>query len=167
MGEVGGSILSLIAGILAFLIVFAQPQYINEFFNQLQILLSEVHGIGMGNIISYCIEVFILSICSVVTFVLMTYLCMSIGQLAEKHRGLCAFGAFIGINIVLNNILAAIFSGIFSHIDLGGIQNLINSLSYASQIHISLLSGILVMVVQAAIYFLFTRYILTNKLNLE
>lgn len=164
------SILSLIAGILAFLIVFAQPQYINSFFNEFSIVISEIngiHGIGMGNIISYCVEIFILSICSIVTFVLMTYLCMSIGQLAEKHRGLCAFGAFIGINIVLNNVLAAIFSGIFSHIDLGGIQNLINSLTYASQIHISLLSGILVMIVQAAIYFLFTRYILTNKLNLE
>lgn len=161
------SILSLITGILAFLIIFSQPMYINQFFNEFRMVLSEVHGFGTGNLILICIELLILAICSVVAFTLMIYLCLAIGQLSNKHRGLCAFGAFIGINIVINNILTAIFAGLSRHIDISGFQNLINSMPYFSQMHFVFAGAIIAMAVEAAIYFLFTRYILTNKLNLE
>lgn len=161
------SILSLVAGILAFLIVFSEPQFFNQFFYELRMFTSKLNGLGTGNVIAYSIEAIIFMISSLVAFVFMIYLCLSIGQLSDKHKGLCAFGAFIGINIVLNNIIAAILSGIFRHIDLGGIDNLISSMTYIGQIHVSILTGILAMVIQAAIYFLVTRYILTNKLNLE
>jgi len=161
------TILSFISGILAFLIVFWQPQYINEFFYEIRALISELSIYGTGNIFMYFIEILILTISSIVTFILMVYLCMAIGQLSEKHRGICAFGAFIGINIILNNVIVAIFAGVSKHIDFSGIHNLINSLTYSSQIHLSLVVAIMVMLIQAAIYFLITRYILTNKLNLE
>ncbi len=161
------SILSLIAAVIAFLIVFSEPQYINEFFNEVCLLISRAHGLGVGNVVLYCIEAFILAVCSIATFIFMIYLCLAIGQLSDKHRGLCAFGAFVGINIVLNNIIAAIFAGVFKHIDLSGIDNFFRSMSCFSQIHLALVGSIIVMAVQAAIYFLITRYILTNKLNLE
>lgn len=161
------SILSLIVGILAFIIVFYEPQYFAGIFSKLQMFVSEVKTLGAGNVAGYCFEAIAFMISSLIAFVLMIYLCLAIGQLSDKHKGLCAFGAFIGINIVLNNILAVIFSEIFKQIDFGGISSFFNSLTYIGQIHISMVTAIIAMVIQAAIYFLITRHILTNKLNLE
>lgn len=161
------SILSLIAALISLLIVFSEPQYINQFFSELGILISKAHGVMAGNLIIYCIESIILVICSIASFIFMIYLCLSIGQLVNKHRGLCAFGAFIGINIVLNNIIASIITGLCSNMDFSGLSSLFESMSSYGQMHLALIGSIIVMVIQSAVYFLVTRYILSNKLNLE
>lgn len=128
------------------------------------------HGDVVLNGIGFMLELVILMIAGAASAILQIYLAMAIGQLVDNHKLLCSFGAYVGINVVLQ-----IITGIFMSISSSGSTPLTygffsifsaGSGSVAS-LHAAMWMMIAVCVVKAALFFAGTNYLMKNKLNLE
>ena len=92
---------------------------------------------------------------------------MAIGQLSDKHKLLCSVGAYIGLNIVVNNILFAALVGVAeSPLGYGLAQGVLATLTQVQALGVTFAGLIILYVAMSAVYFILTRYILTKKLNL-
>lgn len=104
--------------------------------------------------------------------ILQYYMSISIGQLVNKHRVLTAFGAYFGINFVLQNIISfgLLFMNLFSpfspkHFDF---STEAEAIRYALQyMNIVGIISLIISIALGAGFFFATRFILTKKLNLE
>ena len=127
---------------------------------------------GTANMAMFFIEAVLIVLFGIVDFTLMVYLCLSIGQLSNKHRGLCSIGAFVGINFVLKNIVLAIISNVifsdkfvppFYYTSTGPLT----ATAILQAFNAFMLAGLVAVIIELLIYFFITKYILSNKLNLE
>lgn len=130
------------------------------------------HGDLLANGIALMFEMFILMIAGAASAILQIYIAMAIGQLTDNHKLLCSFGAYVGINIVIQ-IIVGIFSSILSSGSssymLTGILGFVSSSNMGSmtQMHVAMWSLIGLYVVKAVLFFAGTNYLMKNKLNLE
>ena len=112
-------------------------------------------------------ELALLVLSSLVAGTLSVYLSMAVGQLSDKHKLLCSVGAYIGLNIIVNNIILAVIVAVLNS-PFG--VSMAYGLFYAfteDQMAVAVLAGMIALnVAMGAVYFLLTRYILTKKLNL-
>lgn len=159
------TILSIIAAVLAFGIIFLNMSDVSAIFGQVGDLVCKVFGIGWGGA---AVEAVILILAIFVSGILCVYLSLAIGQLSSKRKILCAVGAYIGINVIINNVILVIIAGIG---DMELFQNAVaaalHGMSEIQITNIVMIGFILFFVIQAVVYFLITRYLLTKKLNLE
>lgn len=90
-----------------------------------------------------------------IEFILMIYAALTIAQLPafSKHRGLCAFGIYVGIDVLFNNI---IMTGLMA---LVGINQL--------EPRLLMIGGCGFMAIMSIILFVCTNFILNKHLNLE
>ena len=158
-------ILSCIVGVLAFCIIFLGISDIALMFSRTGEVLREFSRQQLWGPFFECI---ILAAAVLVSFILSVYLSMSVGQLSDKHKKLCAIGAYIGLNIIVNNVLAAIFAGAAN----GPIGEMIyrgifENLSEVQSFNLVMIGFIVLYVILCAVYFILTKIILTKKLNLE
>ena len=110
------------------------------------------------------VEFIILMIVDIVASILMIYVAIAIGQLFSQHRIMAAFGAYIGISVVIQ-ILATLLTVI---IPIFGIEELINSQINQMKMAEILINGLtLLNIITAAAFYFITNYILKNRLNLE
>ena len=158
-------ILSCIVGVLAFCIIFLGISDIALMFSRTGEVLREFSRQQLWGPFFECI---ILAAAVLVSFILSVYLSMSVGQLSDKHKKLCAIGAYIGLNIIVNNVLVAIFAGAAN----GPIGEMIyrgifENLSEVQSFNLVMIGFIVLYVILCAVYFILTKIILTKKLNLE
>lgn len=107
-------------------------------------------------------EVLFMGLLTLFSGILMLYACISLSLFANKHRGLWAFGAFIGFNIIGQSLLGGLFSSL-DKFDLSFFQNL----SDIAQFHTASLIYTLISLAAISVFYLIIRYMLKNKLNLE
>ena len=126
------------------------------------------HGDMVLNGIGFMLELVILMIVGAASAILQIYLAMAIGQLVDNHKLLCSFGAYVGINVVLQ-----IIAGIFISISASGSTpvsygffGLFNASSVAG-LHAAMWVMIAGYAVKAVLFFAGTNYLMKNKLNLE
>ncbi len=159
------TILSIIAAVLAFAIVFLDSyslgQIIADFIANARMLLKY-------HLIVSALEIMITLIVGTASSILSIYLSMAIGQLANKHKVLCSVGAYIGISIIINNIILAIIAETANTVIGRSIYGtLFINLDEIQAGNVFVLMVIAFLIIQAAVYFLITKHILTKKLNLE
>ena len=113
-------------------------------------------GINNGLVVA---ELIIAAIAMVCASVLTLYCCIAIGMLANRHRGLLSFAAFIVISVIEQIISSIVVRA--------GLLNFFDGLNINASIHAGLWLFIGIMVITGGIFYLITRYMLKNKLNLE
>lgn len=121
---------------------------------------------GAANGILYFIEVLVFLVLLGVSGILFLYLCIALGHLAKKHRVAMAIIWYF----VLSTALQFLFGLFMVGADGGMLEVLfgwMGNLPDAAGIHAGLLMMCLCAVIPCAAFFLGTRYILQNKLNLE
>lgn len=166
------AILSCIIGLITVVILVYDTDFVNFVNDAIGLVGEASRQAGASNVVLFFIETVLTFIFGIVNLTFMVYLCLSIGQLSNKHRGLCAIGAFVGINFVLRNIILAIISNVlftdkfvppfylcgYDTASIVGILQMMNAF---------MLAGLVIVIIELLIYFFITKYILSNKLNLE
>ena len=166
------AILSCIIGLITVVILVFDADFVRFVHDFFAMIAEAARQGGTANVTMFFIEAILAFVFGIVDFTLMVYLCLSIGQLSNKHRGLCSIGAFVGINFVLRNIILAIISNVlftdkfvppfylcgYDTASIVGILQMMNAF---------MLAGLVIVIIELLIYFFITKYILSNKLNLE
>lgn len=162
----GATIMTVVSGIVGFLsimILGASEISWTDFLWNAGKVFSEL-GI---NHITIGVEILLVGIASTVASITQIYLAIALGHLANKHRVAVAFVSYIAINVV-----QSILGGFLSMGDqsmISGVFAFLNTMLITSSmgVHAALGIGIASSLVQAAIFYFGTNYILKNKLNLE
>ncbi|MDR0880441.1 MAG: ABC transporter permease [Clostridioides sp.] len=164
------SVLSTIVSIIAmFIIIFnATGAFEGQYFGELSSIWQEIVR-SMPDILMFTLVMLL----SLITMILSIYLALSIGQLPpfNEHRVLTAFIAYFGIGIVVNLIQALVAKVVPA---LGYMNSLTGNYAYnygRETFHLFNDSQMWVAVgwtvLEIALYFFATSYILDKKLNLE
>lgn len=122
-----------------------------------------------GNAWLVLAETALLSLAAMLVSSLHIYLAIALGHLARKNRALWSVGAYIAINIVVSTVGAKFVQIIASlstpdflfYFDELGVHGQVNTAAWVISV------GLVSVLVQGAIYFFGTKYILDKKLNLE
>ena len=122
---------------------------------------------GTGEIILIVIQLIAIIILGTFCNTLLIYAWMSLGMLFNKYRALASFGAFVLITTALQIITTIIitvatFTGTFRSIDIW-----FDSVTTFSAIQAIIWASIAIIAVLGAIFYLITRYMLKNRLNLQ
>ena len=163
------SFLSCVATVLSVVILSANSSLLRDvsrFFSELFRMITGSQ-FGAANGIFYTIEAVLLVVLFSLAGLLFIYLCISLGHLAKKHRVAMAIVWYF----VLTTVMQFLFSIIF--FTTGG-QNIfeamfrwVNTIPPSAAIHVGMLVLCLGAAIPGAVFFLGTRYVLKNKLNLE
>ncbi|MBR6918532.1 MAG: hypothetical protein IKN38_10145 [Clostridia bacterium] len=119
-----------------------------------------------GQIWLYVIEAVVLALVAAASMHLLTYMCISIGQTAKKHKILPAVGIYFGV-YVAKQIVGTVF------ITTGVTTNMFRDIGRfitdnpRTATHLVFAVSILVELVLSAVYFIVTRLMMKKKLNLE
>ena len=101
---------------------------------------------------------------------LFIYLCIALGHLAKKHRVLMAVVWYFVLSTVLQFLFMFFIMGV-ANLPLDGfcmaLQDFFLSIGPAATIHIGMIILCIGTAAVGAVFFLATRYILKNRLNLE
>ena len=159
------SMLSMVVAILAFVITFFG-------FVEWEMVLREMRDVILYitqnfNVALLIFEFSILMLFASASSILTIYLALSVGQLVYKHRMLVSVGAYVGISIIVNNVLGAIFVAVGESGIGENIERMLESLSDMAAVNLIMVLLILFAAIQAVVYFICTNKILTKKLNLE
>lgn len=138
---------------------------IGDFFTDLfRMFLSD------GNTIFYLIEFVVLLLLAGAVYMLFIYLCTALGHLAKKHR--------VAMAVVWYFVLTTVFQFLFMFLVMSvgtlpldgfwmALNDFFRGIGPNATIHIGMLTLCLFTAVGGAVFFLGTRYILKNRLNLE
>ena len=81
---------------------------------------------------------------------------------------MCAVGAYIGISIIVGNVVFAIIAGAGSTpFVLNLVERFLMPMDPIQAMNVTLIAMLLFCLIEATVYFLVTKYLLTKKLNLE
>lgn len=158
------TVLSGVVGILSIFILGASEINWADFFSSATILFSEL---GINEAV-FWLEILIAGAASAIASISQVYLAIALGHLANKHRIAMAFVWYIAINVVqsfLGGFLTMGDQGMVSRLLEFFMNTVVVYPSYG--LHAMMGFGIAVSLVQAAIFYFGTNYILKNKLNLE
>ena len=101
---------------------------------------------------------------------LFIYLCMALGHLAKKHRVLMSVVWYFVLSTIAQFLFMFFIMGV-GNLPLEGfwmaLNDFLRGVGVAGTIHIGMITLCLGTAVVGAVFFLVTRYILKNKLNLE
>ena len=111
--------------------------------------------------------VFFVLLTSTVKSLYQIYASIALGHLAPKHRAGWAFGAYIGISIVLS-VIASIFGSVLAFAGVNGwLTTTFNNVSPPRLVDTVLWFAIVLNMVQIVGFFVIPERILSKKLNLE
>jgi len=113
------------------------------------------------------IQIIIALVLSMFTNILLLYVCMSLSMVSDKYRWLVAIGFYIAITTALQIIVTVViaigaFSGTFS-----AIERFLLSFPTFGQINLFALIINLFSAVLCVAFYITTRYMLKNRLNLQ
>jgi len=153
------TVLSILAVILSLCILFMNEFDPGLFFGSIRKMWEEITRAFHGNAVLFVIEIIVTVILTLINSFLQIYVSIAIGQLFNGHKLIGSFGAYIGINLVLQILftIAVAVTGVVSHS--------FNDIMSITTLFFPIL--IVVFLVINGIYYGLTNYLLTNKLNLE
>ncbi len=159
---------SILAVILA-LVIATMGEVLAEVWKAAWYLLAKVFvpEFGVGNAVSWGLELLVLLVVSAIAGYLFYYLCITIGQQAKKNRVLAAFGVFFAFYVV-GQILMTVFMIIVSINDIW-LESILESIFSmgASGVHLVLIVSIVVSSVVALVEYFINRNLIDRHLNLE
>ena len=119
-----------------------------------------------GDLALYIIEFVIYCVIAMATAHLLTYMCISIGQLVRRKKILLAIGIYFGIYSI-KQMLVSIFFGVGAATDL--LERIAEYISNYPKtfVHLFLIIMILIQAILGTVYFLLSRVLIKKKLNLE
>ena len=132
-------------------------------------------GIGKSftsdpNTLFYTLESIIWLLLLAGAAMLFIYLCMALGHLAKKHRVLMSVVWYFVLSTIAQFLFMFFIMGV-GNLPLEGfwmaLQDFFLSIGPAATVHIGMILLCIGTVIPGAVFFLATRYILKNKLNLE
>lgn len=129
-------------------------------------LFGKAVSIVGGDIYAYIVEAIFLFIAAVATQHVLTYMCISIGQTAKKHKILPAVGLYFAV-YVAKQILGTTFISIGVSGDLFDRIAEFISKNPRESVHLFLLISLAIELVLGTVYFIITRLMMKKKLNLE
>lgn len=122
---------------------------------------QETYGYGLGT--GIILPMVFCALASLTQGMLFFYLCLSIGQLSNKHRVAIAVGAFFGINIILQIISTTMVFSILPNNSYFYSQSGIDQFASLPRF---LWTGFGVSVLLCVVFWLLNNYIMNRKLNL-
>ena len=167
LGYVIFELLSVAAVIIGWIIAFIGVKEFWDIFSSFFTVLGQIPN--KVHLFIYIIEIIIMFALSVCINPLLYYSCITIGQLAKKHKILLSIGVYYGYSIIVQ-VLATIFSivimlmgtaGAFEHLGIW-----IGNHPYAI-LHIFFCSTIIITAGIGVLFYYITYKIMTHKLNLE
>lgn len=138
-----------------------------EVYKAIGYLVKELFGEYGVHSMLFIVEVILCALISMLTTVLMLYMCISIGQLAKKKKILLAVGVLFGL-YVLGQMLGTVLIIIVATMDpnmLEAIEQWIEN-NMITFMHISFCGGFVLDAIAALIFFFVNRHIMAKKLNL-
>ncbi|MCL1974810.1 MAG: hypothetical protein FWG61_01445 [Firmicutes bacterium] len=120
--------------------------------------------LNMSNfsILFIILEWIVVGLISVAGNILLLYLAMAIGQLANEHKFLASFGAYIALQCALGILTALLAIIIPFHFTL----DWLNTFSPVALVHIITLAVAADAIIGGTIYYFLTHWLLKRKLNL-
>ena len=119
-------------------------------------------------IIAIFLEICLLLLLSLASFILLCYLSMAIGQLANRQKLLLSVAAFLGLQFLGNTLTILFISSNFTWIiNADSLLSWFASLSQQTVAHITLLGASLGTLIVCAILYIPCWLLLKNKLNLS
>lgn len=132
-------------------------------------LLEEIGLLFTGNYGSnpllFTLEIIIGGIVCIFTSILMVYAAIAIGHLCHSHRVLAAFGAYLGLMVVIQVISALVMSIPFFDMIAEQVFTQESMFQWTTWILLPIQIGLDVLF--GVGYYLVTKYIFTKRLNLE
>lgn len=148
--------------ILAILIMAFNNFNFTDIFSQISKFFQNF-SIGQINLTFFIVEALVMFVLSLFSGILILYACMSVSLFVNRHRGLFAFGAFIVFSIIGQTVGSILFLiG-----DALNIMSIMDRFNLFGQMHTFMVMSIVCELVTCVIFFILTRYMLKNKLNLE
>ena len=153
------TVLSILAVILSLFLLFMNEFDPSLFFGSIREIWEGIPQASRGNAVLLAVEIIVTVILTLINSILQIYVSIAIGQLFNGHKLIGSFGAYIGINLVLQILftIAVAVTGVVSHS--------FNDIMSITTLFFPIL--IVVFLVINGIYYGLTNYLLTNKLNLE
>lgn len=156
------SLISIFVAVLSIIIMVYTREGFNTFLSNISNIFSKIYTDTGISTILVGIEFLIAGLFQLALNITLIYASISIGHLLPKMKILGSFGAFIALNIIMNTVLSSIM-----FIFRDAIANIESSLGTVTLTHLVAIGAILINAIWFTIYFLTTRYILKNRLNLE
>jgi len=114
--------------------------------------------INHPDIVPLMLEFCLVLLAAGIQAVAVLYLAMSIGHLFSRRRGLASVAAYIGLHVLMVDVLGRVFSW-------DPLQLLIDAAT--ENVHTSMLAAAAAMLIPAALFLAAVCWILDNRLNLE
>ncbi len=142
-----------------------------EVFKAIGYILDKWVTVYGANFIFYILEFILMAVTLLMYNYLVFYSCIAVGQIAKKNRVLAAFGAYFGYYIITQIIATIILLVVISTPEwmsklIATVVEWVSSHQLAA-VHVGLLSVSVFYSALSVVFFLFSRYIIKNRLNLE
>jgi hypothetical protein len=154
------TIISIIAVLISFFIVFATPDSLPAAINGLKEAIATFNREFGGNWVLPFTEIVIMCLLSVVANILLIYVSVAVGQLFSKHKLIGSFAAYMIIYMVLQFIMLIIFIPF-------GVFMSKNPFEASSLPQVIFPAVIVILMIGCAGFYLATNYIFKRKLNLD
>ena len=125
--------------------------------------------IGTAHLVGYIIEIVAMLLVAPIFSMLLSYACITVGQLAKKNRIIMAVGAYF-IYYVATQVISTVFIMAITILGRAGALDGIGQwIAYhpLESIHIGFTIGFVFFAALSAIFWLITQKLMTKKLNLE
>ena len=171
----------ILTGLVVFLFggafVFSlEPEAFAGLFEELSMVFGYALDSAGGWLGVIALEILIMVLINIACQLLLMYAAMSIGQIANRHKLLASFGAYIGINTAMSWLLSISMTLFVLTLSNGWADNLVSQLELAAASNdftivfifyaAFCLICILIYGLLALGYYFLTRYFLSKKLNL-
>ena len=159
------SLVSIFVAILSIIIMMYNREAFGNFFSIIPEAFSKAYSEFGGSLILVGIEFLVAGLLQLALNITLIYTSISIGHLLPKMKILGSFGAFIVLNIIMNTIFSSIMLLIPN--SFSEYMSLVFQSNMTALVHLIGLGAAFINALWFTIFFLITRYILKNKLNLE
>lgn len=156
-------ICTAIVTFISIVIIVYEPGMIKTAFQSLSILfINFKEELGFSPYIAL-IEMLLIGLSVSITSILLIYCSISIGHLANKHRKLTSFGAFLAITFIVEFLFACIGTAL----DDTAFAIWFSNLDPTPGVHYFTLICIAINGLVSTVYFTISNYVMKNKLNLD
>ena len=154
---------------LSFCLITAGEVTVEVFKAAAYVCARIINFAGVGNFILYIIEAVVMFSVTALAGMLLYYVCITLGQLFNKHRVLAAVGIYYA-QYVVTQILSTIFVVVFAALSYSSLFEAISEFivhNTIEAIHIMFCMSILFALIIGTVYFFITKLIIRRRLNLE
>ncbi|MFQ9516311.1 MAG: hypothetical protein ACLRZ9_10890 [Eubacterium sp.] len=151
-------LVSIILVIAAVMVIPLGHGIYSEIFKELGVIIDGITEMGWWH---YVVEVALMCIVSIYSYIMMGYTCFSVGQNFNKHRIVGAFITYIVIYVisqVLNSVVMVYLMGVDLNDEISVMSNVFHPL---------MIYSLVLAIIESVVFTVITYVMLNKKLNLE